>query len=386
MKQIPLSIPYINGNEWRYIKECLDTGWVSSAGKYVERFELEVGRITGIENTVACVNGTAALHTALILMDVFPGDEVITPTVTFIAPVNAVSYVKAKPVFMDCDDYYNINVEKTLDFIKNETVYKSGFTFNKKTRNKISAIIPVHVFGNAADLDVLIQICRERNIRIIEDAAESFGTYYIEGNWQNIHTGALGDIGCFSFNGNKIVTTGGGGIIATNNQKYAEKARYLTTQAKDDKLRYIHNETGFNYRLTNIQAAIGVAQLEDLPNRLKIKKQNYLKYKKAVDQIPGLNLADTPSYANNNHWMYALQVNRDVYGKNNKELMRIFSDNHIQTRPLWHLNHLQNPYNKCQSFKIEKALKMLELTLNIPCSVNLTDNEIEKVVWVMKNG
>lgn len=381
---IPLSVPVINGNEWKYIKECLDTGWVSTAGDYVNKFEENIARFTGAKHAVACVNGTSALYVALMLAGIRPGDEVLVPALTFIAPVNVVRYLNAEPVFMDCDGYYNIDAEKTIDFILNETVIRNDVTYNKKTNKKIAAIIPVHVFGNAAMLDELVALCSKRGIKVVEDATESLGTVYKRGRHAKRHTGTIGDIGCFSFNGNKIITTGGGGMIVTNNTEYAERARYLTTQAKDDNVRYIHNEIGYNFRLTNLQAAMGVAQLERISEYVNIKKGNYAAYKEEIDKIPGLHLAEVPEYADNNYWMYCLQIDKDIYGKGREELMRHLADNKIQTRPVWQLNHLQKPYDKCQSYKIERALKMLEITLNIPCSVNLAGDQIKEVVTKFK--
>jgi len=384
---IPLSVPSIRGNEWKYIKECLDTEWVSSVGKYVEKFENDICRFTGAKYAVACVNGTAALQVALQIVGVSPGDEVIVPTVTFIASVNVVRYLNAGPIFMDCDEYYNIDVEKTLQFINEETHFKDGVTFNKKTEKRISAIIPVHIFGNADNLEKLIPICKERNIEIVEDATESLGAYYSKGTLKNRYTGTISDIGCYSFNGNKIITTGGGGMIVTNNAEYAEKARYLTTQAKDDPIRYIHNEIGYNFRLTNVQSAMGVAQLERLPEYIEIKKRNYWIYKKKIDKIPGLHLAETPEYAVSNYWFYCLQIDKEIYGKDKEQLMEYLSENKIRTRPIWYLNHLQRPYKDCQNYKIEKAYEMSDRTLNIPCSVNLTTDEIERVLMLLKiNG
>ena len=382
---IPLSVPSIKGNEWEYVKECLDTEWVSSAGKFVDRFEAGLSEFTGAPYSVACVNGTAALHIALLVAGVKPGDEVIVPTITFIAPVNAVRYVGALPVFMDCDAYYNLDVEKTVDFIEKQTIVNKGFAYNKATNRRIGALLPVHVFGNAVDLKPLIEICASRGIKIVEDATESLGTRYSSGQLSGIHAGTVGDLGCFSFNGNKIITTGGGGMIVTGNKRYAEKARYLTTQAKDDDLLYIHDEVGYNYRLTNIQAALGVAQLERLPEFVEIKRRNCGIYKREINSIPGLHLCEGPAYARNNHWMYALQIDKSVFPKDRDGLLKHLRKDRIETRPVWYLNHLQKPYRECQSYKIERAYKMLDITLNIPCSVNLTENDIGFVIDKLKN-
>lgn len=377
---IPLSVPSLKGNEWKYVKECLDTEWVSTAGKYVNLFEEKVKEFTKSEFAIACVNGTEAIHISLLLCGVEAGDEVIVPTLTFIAPINAVKYANAEPVFMDSDEFYNIDIEKTIDFINKETSFKHGFTYNNKSGKKISAIIPVHIFGNAVMLDELIKLCKERNIAVIEDATESLGTLYTEGNYQGKFTGTIGDMGCFSFNGNKIITTGGGGMIVTNDAKKAEKAKYLTTQAKDDEVRYIHHEIGYNYRLPNVLAAIGVAQMEVLPEYIKTKKKNFAKYKSAIDKINGLKINYTPSYADNNMWMYAMRIDKNVYEMDREQLMNKLGTNKIQTRPVWYLNHEQRPYKHNYSYRIENAYKLLDETLNIPCSVNLTNEQIDTVI------
>jgi perosamine synthetase len=383
---IPLSVPHICGNEWKYIKECLDTEWVSSVGKYVTRFEEDICRLTSARHSIACVNGTAALQVALQIVGVKPGDEVLVPTVTFIAPVNAIRYLNADPVFLDCDTFYNIDANKAIDFIKTETIYKNGFSYNKSSGQRISAIMTVHVFGNAVNIFELVGLCKERNIRIVEDAAESIGVFYKSGPLKDIYAGTVGDMGCYSFNGNKIITTGGGGMIVTNNNEYAEKAKYLTTQAKDHEIYYIHNEVGYNFRLTNIQAALGVAQLEKLNEYILIKKKNYKTYKDQIDNIPGLSVAEVPAYAESNYWFYCLQIDERVYGKNRDQLMEYLQVNGIQTRPIWHLNHLQKPYRTCQSYKIETAYKIFANTLNIPCSVNLGEEQISYVIEKLANG
>lgn len=372
---IPLSVPSIQGNEWKYIKECLDAEWVSSAGKYVELFEKKIAEYTGAKHAVACVNGTAALQVSLRLAGVESGDEVIVPTLTFIAPVNAIAYNCANPVFMDADEYYNIDVEKTIEFINKETFFSGGFTYNRTTKKRISAILPVHVWGNVALLENLIPLCEERNITTVEDASESLGSVYIKGNYKGRHTGTIGKIGCLSFNGNKIITTGGGGMILTDDSQLAEKARYLTTQAKDDPVNYIHNEIGYNFRLTNIQAAMGVAQIEQLPVCLKLKKDVHKEYLRGIKSIEGLVLAKTPDYAFNNHWMNVLQIDSEVYGEDRETLMARLEKNRIQTRPIWHLNHLQKPYVNCQNYKVDYAKELVDNSLGLPSSVSLGKKE-----------
>ena len=374
--RIVLNEPHIVGNEWQYVKECLDTGWVSSAGKYVDLFEEKIAEYTGAKYAISCVNGTSALQVAMRLAGVAPGDEVIVPTLTFIAPVNAISYNGARPVFMDADDYYNLDLDKTIEFTKNETVFKDGFTYNKISKKRISAIVPVHVWGNACWLDELISICKERNISIIEDASESLGTVYNSGKNKGLHTGTVGRLGCLSFNGNKIITTGGGGMILTNDEELAEKARYLTTQAKDDPVRYIHHEIGYNFRLTNIQSALGVAQLEQLPGFLKRKREFYRQYVEAVETIEGLSMATAPDYAENNHWMNLLHIDSNTYGEKREALIYRMEGNGIQIRPVWALNHLQKSYQECQAYRIEKASELVKKSLCLPSSTNLSDEDI----------
>ena len=253
---IPLSVPSIQGNAWKYVKDCLDTGWVSSAGKYVSAFEGAVARYSGAKHAVACVNGTAALHVALELCGVRPGDEVIVPTLTFIAPVNTVRYCGAQPVFMDCDGFMNMDVDKLETFCQEECRLSQGKLINKKTKRTVKAVLPVHVFGNPCRMDRILGTARRFGLKVVEDATESLGSRYAAGPLAGKHTGTAGDFGVFSFNGNKIITTGGGGMLVTGDKKAAQTTAYLTTQAKDDSVRSIHNATGYNYRLTNIQAAL----------------------------------------------------------------------------------------------------------------------------------
>ena len=377
---IPLSVPSIQGNEWQYVKECLDTGWVSSAGKYVDLFEQKIAEYTGTKYAVSCVNGTSALQIALRLAGVCPGDEVIVPTLTFIAPVNTAAYNGSSPLFMDADEYYNIDVGKTIEFFQSETVFKDGATYNKNTKKRIAAIIPVHIWGNAALLDKLVPMCEERNIAVVEDASESFGTFYNAGKYKGQYTGTIGKVGCLSFNGNKIITTGGGGMILTDDEHLADKAQYLTTQAKDDAVHYIHNEIGYNFRLTNIQAALGVAQLEQMPRFMERKKEIFQQYQTALNNVTGLSLADVPDYAENNHWMNVLEIDSTVYGEDRVALMQRLGQHGIQTRPVWTLNHKQRPYRDCQNYKIEEATKLVDKSLCLPSSSNLTDVDIQQLL------
>ena len=377
---IPLCVPSLKGNELKYVKECIDTEWVSSAGLYVEKFELAVAKYTNTKFAVACINGTSALQVSLRIAGVKPNDEVIAPTLTFIAPINAIMYNHAHPIFMDSDRYYNLHADKVINFIKNETFYKNGFSYNKSTDKRVSAIIPVHVWGNACFLDDLVLLCNERNISIIEDASESLGTYYKEGNYVGKHTGTIGTLGCISFNGNKIITSGGGGIILTDDEKLASKARYLTTQAKDDPVRYRHDEIGFNFRLSNIQAAIGLAQMEQLDLIIKRKKEIYTNYKLITKNIYNLSISRVPNYSINNHWINILEYNCENNKEKTKYIVSKLSNLNIQTRPIWRLNHLQKPYQNCQTYQIEIAEDMVFNKLCIPSSSNLSFEEQKRVI------
>jgi perosamine synthetase len=380
MSEIPLSAPSFNGNEWKYLKDCIDTGWVSSAGKYVSTFEEKVANYVGTKYAISCINGTSALYLSLRLMGVEAEDEVIVPTLTFIGTINAISYTGAFPVFMDADDFFNMDIEKTIKFIKEETRFNNHVTYNKTSGRRISAIIPVHVWGNAVWLDELTILCKERNIKIIEDAAESLGTHYLKGDNKNKHTGSVGDIGCLSFNGNKIITSGGGGMILTSDPEVAKKAKYFSTQAKDDALLYIHNEVGYNFRLTNIQAALGLAQLEQLDSILLKKKEINQNYISKLLDIEGLSICNTPGYATNNHWLNILKINSLIYIRDKEELIQIFLNNGIEVRPIWHLNHLQVPYSGFQTYKIENALNLIRHSLCMPSSFDLNEADLNKVV------
>lgn len=384
-KPILLSVPFIGGNEKKYVIDCLDSEWVSTSGKYVSDFENAFASYVNSTGAVACVNGTAALHICLIMAGVKPGEEVIVPTLTFIAPVNAVKYVFAEPVFMDCDDFLNIDMEKLEQFLSKECISEDNKLVNKKTGKRIRAIIPVHVFGSMCDMDKLMALAEKYHLAVIEDATEALGSKMLSGRFAGKHAGTIGDFGTSSFNGNKIITCGGGGMITAKNPDHLKRAKYLTTQAKNDELHYVHDEIGYNYRLTALQAAMGLAQVEQIPDFVKLKKKRYEEYKRAVNEISGLLILDLPSCCDSNCWFYSLLIDKEKYGLSRDQLMQKFELEKIQTRPIWKLNHEQKPYRECQAYRIEKAKYYFENILNLPSSVGLTDEEFSRVVKVLKS-
>lgn len=383
---IALSEPNIGGNAWKYVKDCLDTGWVSSAGAYVETFEKKLAAFTGASHAVAVVNGTSGLQVALRLCGVGPGDEVLLPTLTFIAPVNAVRYLGAEPVFMDCDDFMNLDAAKLGEFLETACRRTPKGCVNRKTGRLVKAVLPVHIFGNPCAMEAIMALARKYRLKVVEDATESLGSRYTAGKYKGRHTGTIGDFGVFSFNGNKIMTTGAGGMIVTEDAKLAERAKYLTTQAKDDAVRYVHHDIGYNFRMTNIQAALGVAQLEQLPAFIETKRENYAVYKKALAGVPGLQLLGVPGGTAPNYWFYSLVVDKAAYGLDREGLMAALGKAGIQTRPVWHLNHLQRPYAGNQSFKVSRAPWFVERVLNLPCGSGLTKAHALRVAAAIKSA
>jgi perosamine synthetase len=382
---IPLSVPCIEGNAWKYVRECLDTGWVSSAGKFVEVFEQKICAYTKAKYAIAVSNGTAGLYISLKLAGVEPGDEVLVSTLTFIAPVNAIRYLGAEPVFMDCDDFMNLDPVKTGEFLKLKCRLTKKGVINKKTGRRVKAILPVHIFGNPCDMQAIMGLARKYGLQVIEDATESLGSSYTSGAYKNKFTGTIGDFGVYSFNGNKIVNTGAGGMIVTSNSVLADKAKYLTTQAKDDAVRYLHNEVGYNFRLTNLQAALGVAQLENLPGFMKIKKANYLEYRKHLSSVKGITMLGTPAGTSPNYWFYSILIDKGAYGMDRECLMAELECAGIQTRPVWFLNNLQKSYSRNQVFKIGKAPWFWERVLNLPCSSGLIKSQVVYVTGKIRD-
>ncbi|SDO95836.1 LegC family aminotransferase [Clostridium gasigenes] len=375
---IPLSLPSLKGNEIIYATDAIKTQWVSTSGQYVTKFEKSLMDYLKVEDAVATQSGTASIHLALRLCDVLLGDEVIVPTLTFIATVNPIKYLGAEPIFMDCDDSLNMDVNKLESFLKEECELSEKGLKNKATSKIIKAIMVVHVFGNMAKISEIKELADKYNLKLIEDATEALGSYYTEGKYKGKYAGTVGDFGAFSFNGNKILTTGGGGLLVGRSKELISKARYLSTQAKDDEVYYIHNEIGYNYRMTNLQAAIGLAQMESIEEFISCKINNYKIYKEHIDKIPGLRLLEFNKTARNNYWFYSLIL--EGYSIERDELLKHMQRSGVQTRPIWGLIHTQRPYKNNQTFKIEKANYYLERTLNIPCSTNLTNKDILYIV------
>jgi perosamine synthetase len=365
---IPLCVPEIRGNEWKYIQDCLDTNWVSSVGSYVDQFEQNLADYLGAKHAVATVNGTAALHIALLVAGVGPDDEVLVPSLTFIAPANAVRYVGAWPVFMDSEpDFWQMDPAKVQDFLDLECHWRNGILVNKATNRRVKAILPVHILGHPCDMNPIMGVARRYDLTVIEDASESLGAKY-DGQM----VGRFGDIACFSFNGNKIITTGGGGMIVTDNKDWAERARYLTTQAKDDSLEYFHEEIGYNYRLTNIQAAMGVAQMELLDDFVDKKRAIAQAYKEKFLDLEGITLMAAQPCAEPAYWLYTILLHETTTLDERKAIISGLNDDGVGCRPLWHPLHSLPPYSGCQAFRIEHSVSLYQRAVSLPSSVGLT--------------
>lgn len=379
---IPLSVPSFEGNEKKYVNDALEQGWVSTGGAYIMEFEYQLSEFLHIDNVTACQSGTSALHLALAEAKVGQGDIVIVPPLTFIAAVNPVKYQFAEPVFIDCDDSLCMDPVKLTQFCEEECEFLDGIlTYGGK---HVKAVIVVHIFGNLADMEAIMETAGKYNLKVIEDATEALGTKYTDGIFADRYAGTIGDFGAFSFNGNKIITTGGGGAVTANNYATVEHMRYLSTQAKDDAHYYIHNEVGYNYRMTNIQAAIGVAQMEELPKFIKRKQVNYDKYKKL---FTGFELGEMVEFRKGtfpNKWFYSLKINKDMIDASMHDIIEELSRRGVQTRAIWGLINEQVPYKSNVAYKLEKAPYYAERILNFPSSTQITDEEIEYVVEQIK--
>jgi len=373
---IPLCVPELRGSEWRYVKECLDTGWVSSVGPFVEQLETTVAGFVGVAHGVAMSTGTAALHIALLAAGVKPDDEVLVSDLTFIAPANAVRYANAWPVLIDAEPaHWQMDAGRVIDFLENQCTWTGGKLLNTLTGRRVSAIVAVHILGHPVDLDPVLEVANKYGIAVVEDATESLGSEY-----RGRKVGNLGNIGCFSFNGNKIITTGGGGMIVTNDPEWAARAKYLSTQAKDDPVEYAHKEIGFNYRLSNVQAAMGCAQMELLPEFVEIKRRINAAYSHAFGDLPGVTMMAEASWARSICWLNTVLIDEAEYGEDSRSLMKRLSRRGIQARPLWQPLHRSEALRGVQRVGGEVADDINRRALSLPSSVGMTSEQIQKVI------
>lgn len=381
---IPLSIPNFEGNEKKYVDDALEQGWVSTGGAYINKLEAQMAEFLHVERVAACQSGTAGLHLALMECGVMPGDMVIVPTLTFIAAVNPVRYQFAEPVFMDCDDSLCMDPIKLRKFCEEECEFDGTMLIHTASRKNVKAIVVVHVFGNLADMEAIMEIAEQYHLKVIEDSTEALGTYYTSGKYEGKFAGTIGDFGAYSFNGNKIITTGGGGAVTGRNADAVAHIQYISTQAKDDPHYYIHNEIGFNYRMTNLQAALGVAQMEELPEFILRKHKNLELYRR---EFEGFNLGKLLGFREgtcSNQWFYSLEIDREKVTASMREIITKLQDRGVQTRAIWGLIHEQLPYKDYIAYEMEKASYYSNCILNIPCSTQITEEEIIYVAEQVK--
>ena len=374
---VPISIPNFNGTEKKYVDDALEQGWVSTGGAYITRLEQQLAEFLKVDRAAACQSGTSGLHLALVECGVQPGDMVIVPTLTFIAAVNPVRYQFAEPVFMDCDESLCLDPEKLAEFCEKECKLEAQQLVHKKSGRVVKAVIVVHVFGNLADMEAIMSIAGKYHLKVVEDATEALGSHYTAGKLAGRYAGTIGDFGVYSFNGNKIITTGGGGAVTARCADEVEHLKYLSTQAKDDPQFYIHNEIGYNYRMTNLQAALGVAQMEELQQFIETKHRNYILYKERFREVSFGTLLPFREGTCSNQWFYSLQLREDrLQGKDMRDIIGALQERGIQTRAIWGLIHEQKPYRQNIAYKIEKAPCYSATVLNIPSSTQLTEEDI----------
>jgi perosamine synthetase len=373
---IPLVVPEIRGNEWKYVKECLDTNWVSSVGGYVDRFERMVAERAGARYAIATINGTAALHIALILAGVEADDEVLVSSLTFIAPANAIRYLGAWPVFIDAEPtYWQMDTSAIADFLNNDCRWDGQTLKNRRTGRRVRAILPVHILGHPVDMDPIMAVAEKYSLPVVEDATEALGARY-----RKKSVGSIGSVGCFSFNGNKIITTGGGGMLVTDNAEWARRARYLTTQAKDDPVEYVHKEIGYNYRLTNVLAAMGCAQMEQLDQFIEAKRRIAARYHESLANLPGIRLPKEAEWAFSTFWMYTVLIDEKKAGIGSRALLKKLEAERIQTRPLWQPIQQSPAHARSKEKVCPVSDSLYEQALSLPCSVGLTSDAQEKVI------
>lgn len=377
---IPLSVPNFQGNEKEYVNEAVVSEWVSTGGSKVGDFENAIAHYVGMPRAVACNSGSSGLHLAAMVAGLGKGDEVLVPTLTFIAAVNPTTrYVGAEPVFIGCDDSLCMDPAAAERFCAERCELQGERLIDKATGAHVKAIVVVHVFGNMADMPAFLALAEKYHLILIEDATEALGTHYTEGPLKGRFAGTIGDVGVYSFNGNKIITTGAGGMVVSNHPDWAEHAKHLSTQAKADELQFLHDEVGYNYRMTNLQAALGLAQIEELEGFIAHKHAMWQMYKDALDGKNGYRILDfDENGVRPNKWFYSLYLEDDRHDRDS--LIAALQKEKIQTRPVWALIHEQADYPGSQAYGLEKAEEYRKRIVNLPCSTNLTREDCQRVI------
>ena len=380
LKYIPLSEPSITGREWEYVKECLDSGWVSSAGRFVDSFAEKFAEYILMPHAIPVVNGTSALHISLVALGLKPDEEVLVPSLTFAATANVAVYCNASPVFMDVEqDTLCMDPQKIRDFLEQECIWKSGSLVNKSTRRKVRGIIPVHLYGHPVNMSTILELARKYELFVVEDATEGLGAKYIGEN-----AGTFGDAAAFSFNGNKLITTGGGGMVVTADSALAERIRSLTIQAKSPGMEYYHTDIGYNYRLTNIQAALGLAQLERIEDFIASKRHIAAFYQRELGNVMGLKVCEEKEWAFSTYWLSWILL-QEGFGKKRQEVLEQLNSEGIQARSFFIPLHLLPPYKGYQAYRMDMAQSLYENGINIPSHVGLTDEDLHLIVSAIRN-
>lgn len=379
---IPLSVPNLKGRELELVTTAVETEWVSTGGPYVSQFEENISEYVNAKGAVACQSGTAGLHIALMVLGVTSDDLVLVPALTFIAAANPIRYMNAEPMFLDCDSSLCIDPIKLERFCEEECTFTDGVLIHDQTDRPVRVLVVVHVFGNMADMEAIMAIADRYNIKVIEDATEALGSYYTTGQYEGKYAGTIGTIGVYSFNGNKIITTGGGGMIVSDDQELLDHARHLTTQAKSDVVYFEHDEIGYNYRMTNLQAALGIAQLEQLESFIETKNKNHEYYVHEIAPLENLAVLGFRPDIRSNKWFYSIVCEGDDFSRD--DIIEQLSSNNIQSRPIWGIIPDQKPYAGSLEYCVEQARKYRTQIVNVPCSTNLTEEEIDRVVQVLK--
>ena len=378
---IKLSEPSFFGEELLLLKKSLKDRWVASNGKIVRKFEKKIHKFTTGKYNLGTINCTSALQLAIRLLNPKKNEEIIVPSITFIATVNSVTYNNCKPIFLDCDNHLLLDKKNFFSFLNDNTYFKNGFTYNKKTKKKILAVIVVNTFGNLFDVDSnFFNLCKKRNIKIIEDAAESLGSIHSDNKRNNKI-----EYSCYSFNGNKLITSGGGGMLSLKNKKDNNRATYFAAQAKNDSIQFIHDDVGYNFLLSNLHASVGLAQLMNIKKVLKKKREINNIYKDKINKIDGLKILSSPKNCVSNNWLNILIVDKKIYGLSKMHIIKKFLEKNIETRSLWYPNHLQKPYKNFQNYKINNSNYMFENCMCLPSSYGLKVNEQKKIISFLEN-